>query len=218
MEEPVETPKSRGRPPKDPTKKAEKKVVSKKRTRSASSSPKKATKAKTQPKSPKKKAKKEYTVEKIVDEKTTTKGKEYLVKWVGYASNRNTWEPKENLTHCDQALQEFKASQKDGTAPPNKKQKSPSKNVKSSPQKSKGKAKKSADSKKKNSNEEVRNKSDLFVVESIIDKKEGEDGVRYLVKWKGYEESDNTWEPYENVAHCVSKIKEFDQAKAKETS
>ena len=30
---------------------------------------------------------------------------EYLVKWVGYPENQNTWEPKSNLTHCPELIQ-----------------------------------------------------------------------------------------------------------------
>jgi hypothetical protein len=30
---------------------------------------------------------------------------EYLVKWLGYPENQNTWEPKSNLTHCPELIQ-----------------------------------------------------------------------------------------------------------------
>ena len=40
----------------------------------------------------------EYEIEKIVEERTVGKNKEYLVKWKGWKDEDNTWEPKENLT------------------------------------------------------------------------------------------------------------------------
>jgi len=40
-----------------------------------------------------------FLVEKIIDHRLTRNGKLlYLIKWKGYSSNSNTWEPKENIT------------------------------------------------------------------------------------------------------------------------
>ncbi|CAA77892.1 env homologue [Cladosporium fulvum T-1 virus] len=44
-----------------------------------------------------------------------------------------------------------------------------------------------------------------FEVEKILDKK----GQRYLVKWKGYDESENTWEPRINLANCYQLLRQF---------
>lgn len=35
------------------------------------------------------------------------KRKEYLVKWVGYREEENTWEPKSHLTNCPKILKDF---------------------------------------------------------------------------------------------------------------
>ena len=36
----------------------------------------------------------------------------------------------------------------------------------------------------------------LYTVEKILDKRITEDGsVEYLIKWEGYDHSENTWEP-----------------------
>jgi len=39
----------------------------------------------------------EFEVESILDKRMTTRGTEYLVKWVGYSDNENSWEPAENV-------------------------------------------------------------------------------------------------------------------------
>jgi len=35
------------------------------------------------------------------------------------------------------------------------------------------------------------------------------DGYKYLIKWKNYPDSHCTWEPPENLAHCLSLLQEF---------
>ena len=52
----------------------------------------------------------EYKVESIVDKRVTEIGSgeivEYLIKWLGYASESNTWEPMANL-FCDDLIEQF---------------------------------------------------------------------------------------------------------------
>nr|POF17929.1 retrotransposon-derived protein peg10 [Quercus suber] len=52
----------------------------------------------------------EYVVEKILKKK----GQNYLVKWEGYPSSENTWEPKENLHNCKDLLRRFEEQKKEG--------------------------------------------------------------------------------------------------------
>ncbi|KAL1510844.1 hypothetical protein AB1Y20_007129 [Prymnesium parvum] len=40
---------------------------------------------------------------------------------------------------------------------------------------------------------------DVFLVESIVDRRKIDGVTEYLIKWKGWPSSDNTWEPEENV-------------------
>ena len=49
----------------------------------------------------------EYEVEEILDARTTRNQKQYLVKWKGYSTADNTWEPFKNLTHADEAIKTF---------------------------------------------------------------------------------------------------------------
>ncbi len=47
-----------------------------------------------------------------------------------------------------------------------------------------------------------------FEVEAILDKREERDGkkwvTKYLIKWKGYPDEDNTWEPEDNLQNVGS--------------
>jgi hypothetical protein len=46
---------------------------------------------------------------------------------------------------------------------------------------------------------------DVFEVEKILQQK----GQQFLVKWKGYPSSDNTWEPLKNLTNCRLLLREF---------
>ena len=43
---------------------------------------------------------------------------------------------------------------------------------------------------------EVVNNEEHYDVEAILDSKRQGRGTKYLIKWEGYLEADNTWEPY----------------------
>jgi len=49
----------------------------------------------------------EYEVERILDVAVRNRKLHWLVKWKGYGNEDNTWEPKENLTHCQTAMETF---------------------------------------------------------------------------------------------------------------
>jgi hypothetical protein len=49
----------------------------------------------------------EDEVEKVLDVRKTRGRLQWLIKWLGYGNEHNTWEPKRNLTHCEKALREF---------------------------------------------------------------------------------------------------------------
>ena len=49
----------------------------------------------------------------------------------------------------------------------------------------------------------------FFEVESIIDSKRFARAIKYRVRWKGYDETDDTWEPIDNVKQVMEMIKAF---------
>ena len=107
----------------------------------------------------------EYVVENILDKRTTSQSHDYLVKWKGYSEEESTWEPSESLD-CFHLIRQFQTN---------------------------------------------------FEVDRIVDSRESSlkrdiewSQVEYLVKWKGFEEKYNTWEPRE-VLICRKMIGEFDK-------
>ena len=55
---------------------------------------------------------------------------------------------------------------------------------------------------------------EVYQVEKILNKRRTENGVEYLIKWKGYDDpSENTWEPKANC-QCADLIRAF-EARAK---
>jgi len=56
-----------------------------------------------------------------------------------------------------------------------------------------------------------------YVVEKILKKRVVSGKIEYFLKWKGYPESENTWEPSENLG-CPELVDEFEKSLMKGTS
>jgi hypothetical protein len=50
-----------------------------------------------------------------------------------------------------------------------------------------------------------------YVVEKIVGKRISDDQIEYRVKWEGYSEEENTWEPYESLKHLTDMIEEYER-------
>lgn len=50
---------------------------------------------------------------------------------------------------------------------------------------------------------------DEYEVETIRDHKKKGKVTFFYVKWKGYPETENTWEPESNLTHCTVMIKAY---------
>merc|ERR1711998_95652 len=70
---------------------------------------------------------------------------------------------------------------------------------------------------KAESNEESDGDEEEYEIESIIKKRKQSDGAwEYFVKWKGYDDSDNTWEPQENLESSAKEmLKTFNEKSSK---
>ena len=69
--------------------------------------------------------------------------------------------------------------------------------------------------KRRNRQKEPNSYDDVYEVESIVDVREIEGEIEYLIKWKGYPPSENTWEPKQSLGGCKHIIKRFEKDKGK---
>ena len=77
----------------------------------------------------------EYEVEKIVAHKFSNRAIQYYVKWKGYSSDENTWEPQENLTNAQAKIDEYWERTKQKETPSQKNSNSSQKQKENSNQK-----------------------------------------------------------------------------------
>ncbi len=50
-----------------------------------------------------------------------------------------------------------------------------------------------------------------YEVEDILGKRMISEEAHYLVKWKGYDASESTWEPQDNLLNCVRTLQQFEK-------
>ena len=58
---------------------------------------------------------------------------------------------------------------------------------------------------------ELETNDDEYQVENILGHRLVDGRKQYLVKWKGYDNSDNTWEPVDNLMNCWTLVKRYHQ-------
>merc|ERR1712083_68912 len=114
-----------------------------------------------------------YTVENVLRRKAYGSNVSHLMKWKGYPSNLNTWEPSENVKHLD-LIKLFEEDREQ--------------NIGNSNGKSFRKSYSDAIGK-------------IWDVEEVVKKRVKKGEVEYYLKWKGLEDVYNTWEPRKTVKH-----------------
>ena len=56
-----------------------------------------------------------------------------------------------------------------------------------------------------------------WMVEAILERRAGSAGIEYLVKWQGWTEEHNTWEPEANLGGCAELLAAFRASVASRT-
>jgi len=136
------------------------------------------------PKKPAVPRKTEWAVEMIKGMKVREDKTWYLVKWE--KSSKNTWEPEENLTGCQDIIDNFLIEEKT-------------------------RLREEEMRRKREEEEGAYEVHRILEVKFVKSKgKENNEGDlrEFLIRWKGHGEEDDSWEPEENLA-CPEKIEKF---------
>lgn len=124
-----------------------------------------------------------YNVEKIIDHRRLKGTIYYRVRWENYSAKDDTWQAKVTL-NCHELVKEYHDELNKTIL---------------KREEAKLKAQESA----KNSNNE-------YEVESIVDCKTVKGKTKYLIHWKGWDSSDDTWEPAETL-NCPDLVRAFNK-------
>lgn len=140
----------------------------------------------------------EYEVDKIIDSKRIKGKVHYLIRWKGYSADNDTWEPHNTLS-CPDLIQKFNDEKENSKNSRDGKKRKGSKKETKSPAK---KTKSNWDSKNADENAE-------YEVDRILEVHHKKNGDReFLIHWKGWSNTFDSWEPESNL-NCPELIKKF---------
>jgi hypothetical protein len=71
---------------------------------------------------------------------------------------------------------------------------------------------------KKGENNTSDDDNEEYYVEKVLAYEDRKNGRYFRLKWKGYDESYNSWEPADNLTHAKESIEEFMKNKPKEVN
>jgi len=128
-----------------------------------------------------------YAVEAVLKRRFIGKKYWYHIKWKGFSSKCNTWEPAENVEQLD--LVKLFNQEKESLAKGGGKSTSGSKDLKRSYFGAIG---------------------NIWEIEEVTDKRYKDGKIDYEVKWVGLEECYNSWEPRDRVKHSAA-VKSFEE-------
>lgn len=144
-----------------------------------------------------KKSNNEYEVEAVLDSKVYKGKTKYLIRWKGFDSSDDTWEPEETL-NCAELIRTFEKKGK--------------KKVAKKPKSKKRKTYDDSGTEDDNSDDSDYGKkrktgsSGEYEVEKVLNSRINRQGKwEFFVMWKGYGPDQNTWEP-ESHLNCQKLI------------
>ncbi|XP_050099888.1 chromobox protein homolog 1-like [Anopheles aquasalis] len=168
----------------------------------------------------------EFVVEKIVDRRERKGKVEYLLKWKGYSSDANTWEPPENLD-CPELIKAFEQSRETGKKDSGKEKAKPRRSSTTSRKKKGGDSdadngaasddddrddtastKSSGKAKRTLEAEEVSGFDKGYIPEKILGATEANGKLLFLVQWKDKDKAQLV-KSEEARKHCPQLVIDF---------
>ena len=131
-------------------------------------------------------------VEAVLDEKVIQNVKHYLIRWKGYGSESDTWEP-EGTLNCPELIKRYKSKNKKDN----------------STKKKRDKVNKHEKKIKQPHAVEDWDENEEFEVDKILEVHFKKNGKReFLVSWKGYPHAQDSWVPEDDMT-CKDLIEKF---------
>ncbi|XP_032306132.1 uncharacterized protein LOC6508048 isoform X2 [Drosophila ananassae] len=148
----------------------------------------------------------EFFVEKVLGKRFLGGRPQVLVQWVGFPRSETTWEPMDNMKDCAVHVANFETTL---FAQSNGKQRGGVYRRFTVRFSERSNAKMSQAPGSSSKPTETWSAVE-FVVEKICGKRFNCGRPELLVKWMGFPEQDNSWEPLENLGNCIQMVCDFE--------